>query len=432
MLSKIKKFQILYVKKIINSIAFYPTTVTLCLFILAIVLLKNDNSYANNLLEKHLPNFVIYNADTARVLLSTLIGGVISLTVFSFSMVMITLSQASANFSPRLLPGLISEKKNQIVLGFYLGTIIYNISVLISIKPSGETSTLNVFAIITGTLLGVLCLAFFIYFIQNISSSIQINNILYKIYKNTSSFLDDLNPHPDAKQIAKSNHNNWNTILSNKAGYFHGYNESAILEICSKNKVDMIIDVYVGQFVMSNYPIIRISRLLVEEETNALLDKLVIYPQNELNSHYISGIDQITEVGIRSLSPGINDPATALTTLDYLSVILNKRMKNRDYVIYSTENDEYKLQEQRNPFCKILSNCYSVYRIYAKHDVIVMRKLLTILHHLKKQESINPHYYDCIDKQIKTLLVDAKESISNQHDLQDFINQYDQYAKSPT
>ena len=106
MFQKIKnKVYALYLD-IISSIAFYPTLITFSMFMLALALLSwEDNDATKWLIERH-PYFVITNADTARTILGALIGGIISLTVFSFSMVMVLLNQASSNFSHRLLPGL--------------------------------------------------------------------------------------------------------------------------------------------------------------------------------------------------------------------------------------------------------------------------------------------------------------------------------------
>ncbi|MFP3759150.1 DUF2254 family protein, partial [Cupriavidus sp. SIMBA_020] len=74
------------------------------------------------------------SAENARTILSTLAGSIISLTVFSFSMVMVVLNSASASLSPRVVPGLITRKSHQMVLGFYLGSIIYSIIMLININ----------------------------------------------------------------------------------------------------------------------------------------------------------------------------------------------------------------------------------------------------------------------------------------------------------
>jgi len=162
---------------IISSIAFYPALLSIFFFLLSLVMLSLETSEITNFLIDRANFLVISDADTARSILGTLIGGILSLMVFSFSMVMILLNQASSNFSPRLLPGLISDKSNQLVLGIYLGTIIYNIIVLISIVSDSDKYTINGLSILIGIVLGVVCLVMFVYFIHSISIGIQINNI---------------------------------------------------------------------------------------------------------------------------------------------------------------------------------------------------------------------------------------------------------------
>src|SRR5690606_15243639 len=137
-------------------------------------------------LKEKLGLLIIDNADTARSLLSTLIGGVISLMVFSFSMVMILLNQASTNYSPRLLPGLISNKRHQFVLGFYIGTILFNILCLINVLPGDNPFQIPAFTILIAIMLGPVCLILFVFFIHSISEAIQINNILQRLYQVTT------------------------------------------------------------------------------------------------------------------------------------------------------------------------------------------------------------------------------------------------------
>jgi uncharacterized membrane protein len=421
MFSKIKSLEIRYFNKIVNSIAFYPTTVVIGLFLLSVVLLEVDGSGMKDTLDKHTPYLVINNADTARVILSTLIGGVISLTVFSFSMVMITLNQASANFSPRLLPGLISEKKNQFVLGFYLGTIIFNLIVLISVLPSGESNTLNVLSIIVGIFLGVMCLALFIYFIHNISSSIQIKNILHDIYKTTYSSIGKLCDQDQDESPVKVSEE-WFVIRSKESGYYHGYDKNELLKICEDLSIDVVIDVQLGQFIMPKFPVIRTSKKLDQKEVNAILDLLYLNDKNDLTRHYVFGINQITEVGVRSMSPGINDPATALITLDYLSVLFCERMKIHDYKVQMSDSKSSKIQENRASFCNLINTTFAAYRVYVKHDLVVMKKLQQILQYLKIQEYRDANYIQCIENQIDTLNMDAEDNIKNEHDLKAFMN----------
>ena len=425
MISKIKSLQINYLAKMYNSIAFYPTTVALSLLLLSILLIDIDgNGNIKKIMEEHAPYLVINNADTARIILSTLIGGVISLTVFSFSMVMITLNQASANFSPRLLPGLISEKKNQFVLGFYLGTIIYNLIVLISVLPTTKSFSLNVLSIIVGILLGIICLTLFIYFIHNISSSIQIENILNKVFLATK---DEITSQDDygvkyKNQIDISEE--WKSVQSDKEGYYNGFDADALLQMCEKYKMNVVINMNVSDFILPNDSILYIDATLNKSEIEDLLKLFNYSHKNTTSSHYIFGINQITEVGIKSMSPGINDPATAAITLNYLSVLFNERMKIPDHQIYQSEKHSFVIQQNRSSFCKILNDCFSSFRTYAHHDVIIMKKLLSILDALKNNHSTNLDYQNCIDIQLKILLEEAELNLKNKFVLEDFMKDY--------
>src|SRR5690606_4683034 len=101
--------------------------------------------------------------------------------------------QASSNFSPRVLPGLISNRNHQFVLGIYLATILYNTFTLVGINPQeNDKYQLPGFSVLIGIILTVICLGAFLYFIHSISQSIQVNNILDSIYKKAKKRLEYL------------------------------------------------------------------------------------------------------------------------------------------------------------------------------------------------------------------------------------------------
>ena len=112
-------------KEIHNKIAFYPTLFAIAGFLLSFLMIILENRGISKYLVEEMPGLVVNSGDTALTILSACITGLISMMVFSFSMVMVLLNQASNNYSPRLLPGLISDKNHQIILGIYLATILY-------------------------------------------------------------------------------------------------------------------------------------------------------------------------------------------------------------------------------------------------------------------------------------------------------------------
>lgn len=128
-------------RAIVNSIGFYPSLLSVAFLIFAVLTMSVE--YLAPIVQfKLLISFILVDsAENARTILSTLAGSIISLTVFSFSMVMVVLNSASASLSPRVVPGLITRKSHQMVLGFYLGSIIYSIIMLIDINKLDNGNT---------------------------------------------------------------------------------------------------------------------------------------------------------------------------------------------------------------------------------------------------------------------------------------------------
>jgi len=402
---------------IISSIAFYPALLSIFFFLLSLVMLSLETSEITNFLIDRANFLVISDADTARSILGTLIGGILSLMVFSFSMVMILLNQASSNFSPRLLPGLISDKSNQLVLGIYLGTIIYNIIVLISIVSDSDKYTINGLSILIGIVLGVVCLVMFVYFIHSISIGIQINNILDKIYTQATDRLKDLIEEQEENKIEASyTLGNYNTFICSKAIYYQGLDVEGILTAMFQLKVNVRLAPFKGKYVLPNTVIFTYDKELTDEEVQRLNGYIIYSNSHQAADNYVLRIKQITEVGVKAMSPGINDPGTAVMTVDYLTEILALRMQLNDREIHSKGESEYVIELNTVNFGDLLYQMLAAYRQYCKHDIILMEKLILMLKYLLSQPAFDEDYYGHISEQLEIIKQDYTANIENETD----------------
>ena len=118
---------------IINSIAFYPAIITFGFLLFSFFIMRIEYTPFIIDLKKGLSPMLVNGIDDARLILGTIVGSIFSLMVFSFSMVMLVLNRASSTLSPRVIPGLITQKSHQIVLGVYMGTIVYSLILIINI-----------------------------------------------------------------------------------------------------------------------------------------------------------------------------------------------------------------------------------------------------------------------------------------------------------
>ncbi|WP_235297901.1 DUF2254 domain-containing protein [Portibacter marinus] len=406
-----------FTRSIISSIAFYPTFISLGFLVLSMTLLTLENNEVTNLINEIAPTFVLNNAETARAILTTLVGGILSLTVFSFSMVMLLLSQASSNFSPRLLPGLISDKRNQIVLGIYLGTIIFNIIVLTSIHPNSDKYTLHGFSIVLGIILGIFCLGMFVYFIHTISTAIQISSILEKIFKQSKDRINELieQERKEAETLDTTS-DQWEVYQVEEAGYYQDSNLQSALEIVDDLEANLVIIPYKGEYLLPNTNLFAVDKKLDEDAISTIKNLFVFSGEQKADSNYVLGIRQITEVGIKAMSPGINDPGTAVITIDYLTELLSLRLKLDDKEVYESKDSSFKVELRTVDFSQILNQMMASYRQYCKHDFILMEKLILMLKYLRKQETIDESNYDAIEEQLAILKEDVENNMSNSHD----------------
>jgi len=416
MINILKNSVLSFYHKLISSLAFFPSLILIGFMCLVGIMLSVENSGSTKWLLDNAPFLVINNADTARSILSTMIGGLISLMVFSFSMVMMLLNQASSNFSPRLLPGLVSDKRNQFVLGTYLGAIVYNIIVLMTVLPDGDEYTLNVLSILVGMILAISCLVAFIYFIHTVSSGIQINNILKRIFLRTKQRLITLLDNEKDGNDSAVDIEKWHIVKSTDAGYYQGVNIEGLLNLCEEKEINLKVFPFKGEYLMPNVQLYAVDKKLEEEEIKTFSSYFLFADSIDVSENYTLGIKQITEVGIKAMSPGINDPGTAVITIDYLTELLALRMKLEEDEIYQNDKNGTSVQLHSVSFTDLIYNLMAAYRQYCKHDIILMQKLVSMLKYLIKQPAKLDYYHDVLENQLAIIAEDVNGNISNQSD----------------
>ena len=405
-----------FFKDLQNKIAFFPTIFALFGILFAFIMMNLENRGISKYLLEHAPTLVVNNGNTAIAILTALISGLISMIVFSFSMVMLLLSQASSNYSPRLLPGLISDKNHQIILGIYLATTLYCIFILFSIQPTGDKYQIPGFSVLLGILGTVISIYAFIYFIHNISQSIQINNILDRIYKAARNLLKNLIEKESEPNSDFPSSKNWFEFPTEKSGYLQDISTTVLIDICEKEDVKLRILPVKGQFILIGIPLFKSSKKLEENTVKRILSSFDFARGELVEDNYVLAFKQITEIIIKAMSPGINDPGTAINGIDYLTELLALRSKKKDVYIIGN-NDKAYIKMSMVKFEDLLYNIMASIRTYCKHDIILVQKLLLMFKYLKTQKVKKQSYLDSIDTEVKTLLDDVKQAVTNQRDI---------------
>lgn len=417
---KIKKFFTKIYIEIVNSIAFYPILISIGFLIFSFVIMSIEYAPIIIKLKQVISIMLVQGVDNARLILGTILGSIFSLMVFSFSMVMVVLTSASSTLSPRVLPGLITKKSHQVVLGVYLGTIIYSLIIIINIQSPEAEYQIPTLGIFFSMLFAILCLGMFVYFIHSISRSIQVDNVMNGIFKSTLAQIESSgsqDPIPDFPDTSS-----WFAIYTNRSGYLKKLQKNSLTKICAKYDLTIDVTLQYGFFLVEGYPFIRVSKKVEDKIVEEIRNCFIFYIEEHVADHYLFGFKQISEIAVKAMSPGINDPGTAIKAIDLLSILFIKKMRinEKNYIL----NDSGKLLL----FYKIPSLESLLYfnltpiREYAKADANVMLQILESLKNLAFADKDMHAYQAVLSKYIESMIRSCERHIHNDLDKEQINN----------
>ena len=415
-------FQYSY-EKITTSIAFYPILMAGLSFFLIALMFYMESRGLTGWMGERIPSFLLIKSwDVAQSILNVLIGSLISLMVFSFSMVMVVLNNAASNFSPRVLPTIIADRFHQLVLGTYLASITYCILMVLNLTPSQDKIPLPGFSVLVGINLGIICLLLFVFFIHSISVSIQVGTILETLKSATLSSLERSDFSKEIEHPENFDHRNqWYTHTADRTGYLAHLNLPHILKITEEEDLIFKIVKPQSRFIREGESLFLCNKKIDEELQSTILNKFIFSSSEKATDHYANGFKQITEIALKAMSPGINDPGTALIAIDYLSLLFEKKMRLPEGNGVAIQDENKNDFSSRLWLCivtfeELLSDSLTSLRLYCKHDVMVMQRIVSLLQFLSSRPHCSTAQRQVIQKEIDILKVDAKEELANPSD----------------
>ncbi|HET8828122.1 MAG TPA: DUF2254 domain-containing protein [Pelobium sp.] len=382
MINKIRYWFINRSKKILNSISFYPAVIGILFLIVAVLMLAFDFSAQGKQIKSQLSWLSIQDASTARSIISAIAAGIISLSVFSFSMVMIVLNQAASQMSNRVLDKLIGNRFQQIVLGIYIGTIVYAFFLLSTIRDIDSglyIPSLSTYLLILITIFDIFL---FIYFLHYITQSVKYEVIIRRIYENTFDVLkkDSLHTEPPHIEVII---NSENYIYASKSGIYEGFDASGMVKICQKQELMIQVLIPPGFNVLQGYPLAKTNKKLTEDAQKEIADSVFINHTESIELNYLYGFRQLTEISMKALSPGINDPGTAIIAIRALFELYHYRLSHfRKKVVCDDDGKAVIILEELD-FDEIFTETVAPIWNYGKDDRMIQNELLILIPQLQ-------------------------------------------------
>jgi uncharacterized membrane protein len=322
----------------------------------------------------------------AQVILAGIAASMMTVVSIVFAILLMTLTLASMQFSPRIIVSFSKDRVTQWTLGVFLGTFSYCMAALPAARslphPFAPVAT-----VLGAMMLALTCVGWLLFFIHHISQAISVSHIVDRIAFETEIMIDDMMPWPHRVNAMEDPHvlepSTWETpFLSPQSGYIRFIDTARLVALAKSYHVKVHVVRRVGHFVPAGTTLLMVYRghQLSSEQREQLLDTVDLGPSRTLQQDVEFGVLQIVDIALKAISPAANDPSTGISCVDQLSRILI-RFASREMpasLLYDPPG-VVRASIPRIGFEGLLTSAFEQIRLYSKADIAVSLRMLRAL-----------------------------------------------------
>ncbi len=317
--------------------------------VLACLLIGLDAKLGKDFFGKY--SLLALSPSAARSILSTIVGAMVTSTGVVFSITIVALSLASSQFGSRLIRTYRNRRSTHFTLGIFVSTSLYCILVLATIREVDGYQFVPTISVATGIVLTVICLATLIYYIDDISTAIQAPNVIQSSATDLQAAIDRMFPTKLGESRGKKGGDKRTddeayrqlerelqqpnlVVECDEVGYINAIENESVIDLASTNQFVIRLLVHPGDFIQEGVLLGEIfcrdnaQRKLTEDEADEFSAKLrgcLIVGSNRTPTRDLRyAFNELVEIAVRALSPGINDPFTAINCVDRIHAALSE------------------------------------------------------------------------------------------------------------
>lgn len=319
-------------------------------------------------------------SDRATGMLQAIAGSMITVVALVCTLTTAAISQASAQYTSRVLRSYLRDRITQAVLGALVGVFVYCLLVFGAISTDGEPAVL---AVLGAVLLTLFAVSLLVYFVHHIARSLQASSMAEAIALETQAAVNRLYP-PDGRsgpQDGPALMAPVHTVRAHYSGYVEIFDHTALCELARELKTVIHVRRAVGEFITAGDEILTLCGGDAPDETQGarLARVAVLGAEPTLEQDVGFGIRQLVDVALKALSPGVNETTTAIICIDWLGVIL-RELAERPFPSPRLEEDgELRAVLTKPAFGDHLAAGFNQIRQSAASNVAVMVRLLDVL-----------------------------------------------------
>lgn len=318
-----------------NGLWFIPTMAIAAAAVVAVLLihLSESTGFAS-------PVAFRGDADVAQVLLTTVAGATLTMTTLVVSITIVALQLASQQFSPRVMRTFFRDTGTKVAIGIFLATTAYALLVLRAIEPGSDGSepVLPHDAITFAFVLMLASLVTLLYFLNHVAHSIRAVHIIEAVAGETRVAIraQGRSTHDLARAEPASRAPDLVLTSEQPPGALLGYDEDDLVRVAMAHRVRLRMLPFVGDYLPSGVPLAEVWADEGAPPPTITAAEVVPFVglgrERTMRQDVAFGFRQLVDIAEKALSPAINDPTTAVQSLNRIHDLLRRLAKLPDPV----------------------------------------------------------------------------------------------------
>ncbi|MBM7097672.1 DUF2254 domain-containing protein [Bacillus sp. H-16] len=361
--------------------------------------------WGNPQLLDSIPPLFLSDFDLAYTLLGTIAASILTMTSISFSSILVVMTTYVTQFSPRSLQNFITDPHTQRILGVFISGFVYAIVLLLLTKQQAGITDVDVLiSPVIAVLLAIISVGFFVFFVHHVAKWIQIRNLIESIYDDTIKVMDkfwenqgDVKPDDpwedwEGEEILDKP---CTQVKSRKSGYVQWIDLDGLKKQAEEDETIVELLYSHGDYLAGGLVVMNVYGDKKQVSEGSYSKLVIIGTERESIQDIRYGIVKLVEISVRSLSPGVNDPFTAIEGIKHLGHMLSALCRKaylENYVHDSKGN--VRVLKKVYEFKDYLYQSYFQIRHYGSSDSAILAAILDSLY------EISTHGSDMIKKDV--------------------------------
>ncbi len=374
--------------------------------------------------------------DGARSVISTVAAGIVTMASLVFSLTFVALTLMSQQLGPRLIQIFVRDRFAQFTFGSFTGSFLFCLFVLAVTGTGKKGEFVPVFSTLMVIVAAIASFCMMILYINHVANSIQADTLIARLGRQLGAAIDELLVDPETvsgspdedegiadelKQLRQDLEKSGMAIETQKAGYVAALDLDSLMEVLSNYDVRAAALVRPGHFVTHGVNLIEIDKQLkgkdLENFCKSARDAFTIESTRSLTETGEFEVNALVEVGLRALSPGINDSYTAIACIDQLvsalATMAEAPLKPR---LMKDSDGHARLLLYNQGFSHFMNTAFHPLRHAARDNPLVLSRLLNAFRVLLSVEGISDKDTDAVKSHLSALEQTIKNNVTTGED----------------